>query len=119
MLTKHTFIYLSGEHDSSDVGVDCSREALGGSGDHENVGDPEQRDEHHQRLGRLAVLLRLHRVGRAQLCDQHLPIDLLGLKENEAHNCTQRSDIVCTSEKSTVFPREMMLPVLQESSPEP
>lgn len=47
-------------------------DALRRPGDDEHVREPEQRDEHEQRLAALAVLLRLGGVCRAQLRDQYL-----------------------------------------------
>ena len=47
-------------------------EALRRAGDDEHVREPEQRDEHEQRLAPLAVLLRLRGIRRAQLRDQYL-----------------------------------------------
>lgn len=45
---------------------------VAGTVQHHQVGDAQQRNQHEQRLGRLAILLRLGRVGRPQLGDQHL-----------------------------------------------
>lgn len=64
--------YLCGEENGSYVREVDGEEALGGAGEYQHVGEAQQWDEHDERLGRLAVLLRLHRVGRPQLRDQHL-----------------------------------------------
>lgn len=45
---------------------------VGRSEQHHQIGDAQQWNQHEQRFGRLAVLLRFDGVGRTQLCDQHL-----------------------------------------------
>lgn len=64
--------YLGGEKNRPRVGVDVCGDAFRGSCYHEDVCDAQEGNQHQQRLRGLAVLLRLHGVGRPQLRDQNL-----------------------------------------------
>lgn len=47
-------------------------DALIRSGQHNQISDAQQRQQHEQRFGRFAVLARFDRVGRAQFGDEDL-----------------------------------------------